>query len=121
MSNNVKNYIRTRSKETNYASGSVLGQDLSKWNDHTVTHEIELCREALYGDDTYGLSGLLREPPTDNVQSAIAVWSTRLTHALREAVRRKIISKKQYKNYTNELDFKLILQYEHDISNKGSN
>lgn len=96
------------SNKTNYKNGSILDQDIKQWNDYTIDFEIHLCREALYGCDEYSLRGLLREPPTNNVCSAIDTWVSRLSRVLHEAKDRKLISQKEYATYRNELDIKML-------------
>ncbi len=98
-------------QKTNYQHISVTTQNLAKWNDYTVLYEINLCRQALYGDDFYDLAGIFRNNEcTDEARiNAIDTWSQRLENAITEARRRKILSKKKCEMYLDELDLQLMI------------
>ncbi|RLJ03485.1 MAG: hypothetical protein DRP08_03495 [Candidatus Aenigmatarchaeota archaeon] len=97
-------------KKTNYSNGEVTTQNRKEWNDYTVLYEINLCREALHGDEKYNMPGILgnKESPREAVEDAIHDWSTRLYMALEEARRRKILPRKRYQAYKDELDLQLL-------------
>lgn len=86
---------------TNYPRGGCDEWDLSKFDDHTLEHEIELCRQNLYGvwlpQHNCGLKGMMNWQVGEHgtteksLREAQATWQTRLKRAEDEMFERKML------------------------------
>ena len=87
--------------KTNYPRGGSDTWDLSKFDDVTLEHEIELCRQNLYGvwlpQHNTGLKGLMNETAQERgcseetLNNAKKVWLGRLKNAEDEIFERTVL------------------------------
>ena len=87
--------------KTNYPRGGSDTWDLSKFDDITLEHEIELCRQNLYGvwlpKYNTGLKGMMNQEPQEYgvseelFNSAKQTWLRRLKNAEDEMFERKVL------------------------------
>ena len=85
--------------------GDITSNNLKLWNDFTVKHEIELCRQCLLGIPEYNMKGMLAEYGKE----CLYTWLKRMSNAINEA-------KERFKDdieYMKEIDdLEFLIDYE---------